>query len=80
MNIPVDQLLRKINEHLQLATNQPEAKLREHMMAIRTLCDLILEDHHGQQLKAPQIQVIQPIGTSSGFDDDGANGDSLFDF
>lgn len=81
MNIPVTQLLAKMNDHLQLATNQNEDTLREHITAILTLCELILENHQLDFKATPSIatniQVIQP--TERKLDED-ANGDSIFDF
>ncbi|MFG6497158.1 YwdI family protein [Fictibacillus sp. UD] len=45
MNIPVSQFAKKIEKHVaemkQLSENSP--KLREHVSAIQTLCELMLE-------------------------------------
>lgn len=80
MNIPVNQLLRKMNEHVNAASNESETKLREHLMAIRTLCDVILDLSHEEPKTVPQIQVVHPAVTKSTHLEDDANGDSIFDF
>jgi len=71
-----------------------EQKVRERLMAIRTLCDLVLDEAPAEARRVaavpvqPMQKVVQPIQTmqpttiqnSTKLEEDDANGDSLFDF
>lgn len=67
MNIPVSQFAKKIEKHLaeikQLGENSP--KLREHVTAIHTLCELMMEagedDHHSAKEWVPSHPVQKPM-------------------
>lgn len=84
MNIPVAHLLKKMNEHIQAAANQNEDTLREHIIAIHTLCELILENDQLESKStssiAPNIQILQPSIKKLKTQEEDANGDSIFDF
>ncbi|MGG3999226.1 YwdI family protein [Anoxybacillus kestanbolensis] len=74
MNILVTHVLTKMEEEIAKAkhTSSPQA-LREHMYAVRALCDVILQ-------QPPTIVATQPT-TKERLDIDGdANGPSLLDF
>jgi hypothetical protein len=93
MNISVQKLLTKIEEELKLAkSNANEKSLREKVYSIKILCELILDEKQMENEKVIVPTVIpatinQPYPTSISVnqpqklnDEDGANGDSLFDF
>lgn len=96
MNISVQKLLAKIEEELKLAKNSPQEEgLREKIYSIKILCELILDEKHAaaaqpyqpvmpQPVAFKQQQVFQqpvPINQPKKLEvEDGANGDSLFDF
>jgi hypothetical protein len=83
MNIPVKQILEKMHQELKLALIEDDEKVRDHLLVIRSLCDLVIQE------KPRYVQ--QPIMTTSPHsllkepkknmdESDKANGDSLFDF
>lgn len=89
LNISIQQLLRKMEEELQEAkgiTN--EARIREIVYSIKSLCELILDER--VQPTAPKntfnsqqpVYPAQPttIQQPKHLEEDDANGDSLFDF
>ncbi|MED3571185.1 YwdI family protein [Cytobacillus praedii] len=90
LNISVQQLLRKIEEELHEAKgNINEARIRERIYSIKSLCELILDEqdqpaapNHTFIPKQPAYQA-QPASIQQPkrleLEDD-ANGDSLFDF
>ncbi|CRK82580.1 YwdI family protein [Neobacillus massiliamazoniensis] len=96
MNISVKKLLAKIEEELQLAKNSPqEESLREKIYSIKILCELILAEKHAVTAQTIQPVIPQPTGFNQQIVfqqpvpinqpkklevEDGANGDSLFDF
>ena len=84
-----------MQQELQTAKSQAsEQKVKERLMAIRTLCDLVLEESPAEVRHVPAMpvqpvqQVIQPIPAmqpttiqhTAKLKEDDANGDSLFDF
>ncbi|MDR4890298.1 YwdI family protein [Fredinandcohnia sp. QZ13] len=95
MNISVGKILDKMQQELQMAKSEAsEQKVRERLMAIRTLCDLVLDEAPAEVRRVetvpvqPMPKVVQPIQTmqpttiqnSTKLEEDDANGDSLFDF
>lgn len=90
-------ILNKMEEKLREAkgTNS-EVKVREYVQAIKTLCEIVLEEQSEQPLHQTIEPVVQPVtmqstqtissqtpstlGEKRLVTDDGANGDSLFDF
>lgn len=86
LNISVHKLLGKIEEELaQAKLSESEAHIRERIHAVKTLCELLLEEQPGQ---AKQVQVAsspayipaQVVSPPKMKLDKEANGDSLFDF
>lgn len=87
MTISNHSLLKKIEEEIMKAKQINDSSLqKQHVYTIKTLCELMLEDRtdpivEGSRIvnPAPVNALIQekpqPLKT-----DDGANGDSLFDF
>jgi len=78
-----------MEEHIATAKEQDSAaKMREHVQAIKALCEVILDSEQNQQI--PSVIRPQPLASiSSGSlslgekklePEDGANGDSIFDF
>ncbi|WHY00629.1 YwdI family protein [Neobacillus sp. DY30] len=96
MNIPIDKLLKKIEEELTLAKNSTKQEnLREKVYSIKILCELILDEKQRQTEAAPlnPVPAYQPVTVQPSFQqpvtlnqpkklemEDEANGDSLFDF
>ncbi|MDQ0271778.1 YwdI family protein [Cytobacillus purgationiresistens] len=96
MSISVQTMLQKIEKELHEAKGQgDQARVRERVHAIKTLCELILDQpqnssvastYRKQAIEPPSIQ-LQPsmqapnMGQTKPMKmDDTANGDSLFDF
>lgn len=96
MNIPHQSLIKKIEHELTMAKSAEKSQqIREHVYSIKALCEVLLEENHGASTAAPSFQTQQtmpylqesqsqkpvsiqkkePLET-----DDGANGNSLFDF
>lgn len=94
MNISVQKLLGKIEEELRQAKqSETEAKMREKIYAVKTLCELVLEEQPNAETAiktimpspAPvpvQTQMLtQTYGQPPKMKiDEDSNGDSLFDF
>jgi hypothetical protein len=92
LNISVQKLLGKIEEELRQAKqSDTEAKMREKIYAVKTLCELVLEEQPSQETAvktlspspAPvQTQMLNPTyGQPPKMKiDEESNGDSLFDF
>jgi hypothetical protein len=96
VNISLNKILDKMQQELLRAkSEESEQKVRERLMAIRTLCDLVLDEApaEGKRVEAvpvqPVRQVVQSIPTmpqtttiqnTTKLEEDDANGDSLFDF
>ncbi|MET0786169.1 MAG: YwdI family protein [Paenisporosarcina sp.] len=79
--IPLSRLILEIEKHATSAKHQDDTVAREALVAIRALCDVALNErpksvdlppiHQGE---APSLRPTEPL------QEDGANGDSLFDF
>lgn len=92
MNISLQQLLGKMEKELNEAKgSSTTARMRERVHAIKSLCELILDDSEKEKGSSvltnfdspPAAQLIQPATTQQPKRmqmDDQANGDSLFDF
>lgn len=95
MNISLHKLLQKMEEEIRKAqTTSSQANIRERVQAIKTLCELVLDDAgsdvtfkamptSGVGVSSPLLQVqSQPVRQppERKLDEDEANGDSLFDF
>lgn len=87
LNISVHKLLAKMEEELRQAKlSDNEGHMRERIHAIKTLCELLLEDQSKIEKKVQAAsspaayipsQVVSPPKLKM---DEEANGDSLFDF
>lgn len=92
VNISIQQLLAKIEDQLTEAkTSNSDARIRERVYAIKSLCELVLEQERteGVTYQQPSFQAVQapisipkqPIQTQTNkIKMDEGNGDSLFDF
>ncbi|WP_010677266.1 YwdI family protein [Bacillus timonensis] len=97
MNISLNKILDKMQQELQSAKSEgSEQKIRERLMAIRTLCDLVLDEAPVEVKRVASVPVqpfpqsVQPIPkmqqqpttiqNTTKLEEDDANGDSLFDF
>ncbi|PLR85525.1 MULTISPECIES: YwdI family protein [Bacillus] len=89
-DISIQKLIGKIEEELVLAKREgADARVRERIYAIKALCEIILDDHapkrHQPQESAAARHEFQPAPLAVQQPkklemEDGANGDSLFDF
>ncbi len=87
----MQRVLEKIEEEIKHAkASSSEARMRERIQSIKTLCELVLEEGVHQKSEAfqegkivqipPVIQSI-PVSQPKKLEmDDDANGDSLLDF
>ncbi|GKU83719.1 YwdI family protein [Niallia sp. NCCP-28] len=95
MNISVQQLLMKMEDQVKEAkASESDSRIRERVHAIKSLCELILEqkdqsEHSvAYQQMVPQAAPIQHVSFSSApqpiqtqkLNTEEGNGDSLFDF
>lgn len=72
-------------EILMAKSEGNEQKIRERLMAIRTLCDLVLEESPAKAsvIEKKVIPAVLPTNTvvnTAKLEEEDANGDSLFDF
>ena len=96
-----EQILSAIEKHLVNAkTAKTNSEMREQLVAMKALCDVLLLNEVGTSSKndvqhvqnVQHVQTIQPMQTIQSMpsqpvsptnklqEDDGANGDSIFDF
>lgn len=84
MQIPLHKILTKMQTELdQAKQTQNEEKVREHLVIIQTLCDLVVEEGgkiEKLQSPTPFIQQSVPTTQSAKLKEDDGNGDSIFDF
>jgi hypothetical protein len=86
MNISMRKLLQKMEQEINYAkSSSSEAKVRERVQAIKTLCELVLEEpENTTKFKSEMVtpaSVTYPVNQPNKLQvDDEANGDSLFDF
>jgi hypothetical protein len=92
MNISIQQLLAKIEDQLAEAkTSNSDARIRERVYAIKSLCELVLEQEgiQGVTYQQPTFQAVQAPLTipkqtiqtqTNKIKMEEGNGDSLFDF
>lgn len=79
-------LLGKIEEELRQAKlSNSEAHIRERIHAVKTLCELVLDEQPNiekqvQAVPSPTIIPSQVVSPRKMKVDEEANGDSLFDF
>jgi hypothetical protein len=86
MNISMQKLLQKMEDEIKNAkASSSEAKIRERIQAVKTLCELVLEEPERKQQQYEPVKTVpsQPVVVSQPkrlHVDDEANGESLFDF
>jgi Family of unknown function (DUF5327) len=92
MDIHISKLLAKMEKEIQGAMHgSSDSEVRERLLAVKTLCDLVLEEQAEEryETKQPSPQVdslqLQKMMGASNFnnkkkEEDGVNGDSIFDF
>ena len=80
-----EQIISVIEKHLgQAKAAKTNGEMREQLVTIKALCDVLLmseEEPSNKPLhyaQTPQSHTVSP--TSKLNEDDGANGDSIFDF
>lgn len=83
--ISYDTLMKEIEKHILLArSSKNHQQLREHLSAIRALCDvgLVQNDVEPMNIQRPaNIQEVTNLPSSSvQLEEDDANGASIFDF
>ncbi|KGR92424.1 hypothetical protein CD30_01025 [Ureibacillus massiliensis 4400831 = CIP 108448 = CCUG 49529] len=90
--ISVDTILNEIEKHTRIAKGVNDNQLiREHIVAIRALCDVLLAEQNSNKTVTFQkneeldnVQSIQMKNTASlpsnKLKEEDANGESLFDF
>ena len=77
----LQQLEKQLDEAKKAANEQ---QMRESLTAVRALCEVVLarpvEGSQTQHKHMPQMPTQQMLNTKKMEEEDGANGDSLFDF
>ncbi|WP_170008418.1 YwdI family protein [Bacillus fonticola] len=82
MSISEEQVIRKIQQITTQAASSP-AERRELLRAVHTLCELVLDTEvqtRDNLLEQKQLTTVPTHSEKKYKPDDGANGDSLFDF
>ncbi|WP_439744222.1 YwdI family protein [Bacillus pseudomycoides] len=95
MQISSDKILNKMANEVAKAKNSEGQKAKEHLLVVRALCDLLLDEQvetsayveprlQSQVITPHPTMTVQPVAAVSGepvyIKEDGANGNSLFDF
>ncbi|HGH7174712.1 TPA: YwdI family protein [Bacillus wiedmannii] len=95
MKISSDKILNKMANEIAKAKSSEGQKSKEHVLVVRALCDLLLDEQvESSTYREPQIQsqiigsqpitTVQPVMPVSAepvyIKEEGANGNSLFDF
>lgn len=86
MAVAHDRVITEIEKHARQARAGDSAKMRESLAAIRALCDLLLDGEEQPAAPAPRAIPLsaspapQPVLTEKKLEEEGANGDSLFEF
>lgn len=86
LNVPIAAILTKMEEQLRQAkTAASPQRLREHVAAVRALCDLVLEKEEEKETTVASVAATAPLSIPQGKSEridigDDANGPSLFDF
>ncbi|AYF09320.1 YwdI family protein [Bacillus paramobilis] len=95
MQISSDKILNKMVNEIAKAKSSEGQQSKEHVLVVRALCDLLLDEQvESSTYREPQIQsqvigsqpitTVQPVMPVSGepvyIKEEGANGNSLFDF
>lgn len=89
MGIETARILDEIDKHTARARQGGPEKIRESLAAIRALCDLLLDDEAAPAPKTPRAIPLasteagnrpQTVPSAARLQEEGANGDSLFEF
>ena len=95
MQISSDKILNKMANEIAKAKSSEGQKSKEHLLVVRALCDLLLDEQVDSNMyREPQVQsqiigsqpmkTVQPIMSVSAepvyIKEDDANGNSLLDF
>ncbi|PFY09963.1 YwdI family protein [Bacillus toyonensis] len=95
MQISSDKILNKMANEIAKAKSSEGQKSKDHLLVVRALCDLLLDEQvESSTYREPQIQsqvirsqpitTVQPVIPVSGepvyIKEEGENGNSLFDF
>ncbi|EJS61200.1 YwdI family protein [Bacillus nitratireducens] len=95
MQVSSDKVLNKMASEITKAKSSEGQKSKEHLLVVRALCDLLLDEQvEPSTYREPQVQsqiigsqpitTVQPVMPVSGepvyIKEEGANGNSLFDF
>lgn len=95
MQISSDKILNKMANEIAKAKSSEGQKSKDHLLVVRALCDLLLDEQvESSTYREPQIQsqvigtqpitTVQPVMPVPGepvyIKEEGANGNSLFDF
>ncbi|MFK4480191.1 YwdI family protein [Bacillus sp. RC206] len=95
MQVSSDKVLNKMASEIAKAKSSEGQKSKEHLLVVRALCDLLLDEQvEPSTYREPQVQsqiigsqpiiTVQPVMPVSGepvyIKEEGANGNSLFDF
>ncbi|MBJ7996717.1 MULTISPECIES: YwdI family protein [Bacillus] len=95
MQVSSDKVLNKMASEIAKAKSSEGQKSKEHLLVVRALCDLLLDERvEPSTYREPQVQsqiigsqpitTVQPVMPVSGepvyIKEEGANGNSLFDF
>lgn len=86
MTVGHERVIAEIEKHARVARAGDSAKMRESLAAIRALCDLVLEGEPQSDARAPRAIPLsaspapKPVLSEKKLEEDGANGDSLFEF
>ncbi len=87
--IPYQAVIQQLEKQLSSVKNAgDEQQIREALTAIRALCDVVLDSPDGiskaQSKHLPQMLASEPkqasLYTAKMEEEDGANGDSIFEF
>ncbi|MBB5324055.1 hypothetical protein HNQ34_001147 [Anoxybacillus tepidamans] len=82
MDVSVTTILAKMAALVQKAQTSDVRQMREHIAAVRVLCDLILEEEEKPAVLSSAMPEIPPLAIAKERIDigDDANGSSLLDF
>jgi hypothetical protein len=91
--IPLSRVVTEIEKHVSNAKSRgDDQSIRESLLAIRALCDVVLSDQPDVKPSSMPIQIaqtsqivsppqaLQTISAGERMKENDANGDSLFDF
>lgn len=80
--IPLSRIVAEIEKQVSAARlHGDESSTRESLVAIRALCDVALEEDSNHHQPSRTVKSLpQSIRALEPLKEDGANGDSLFDF